>query len=168
MVKNFLFCLIIFFSLVAQADEPPSWENFTIISLDRSHVAKVERKFENSKEFTLTIYRVENNKKLWSVDYKYDGYPGGILSKDGSTFVYVNDWFYKELPVISIYQNGKLKKEIKGEALKISKKNIIPTTSHYRWLDDSHRFEFIEKKDKFKLIVHALGDNQIIIDLKKL
>src|SRR5262245_50302415 len=88
--------IVLVFASVALSDEPPSWENFEVRSANNRYMAEVKARIgqENKKyhemEYELSVYELtgERRRKLWSAAYHYDGYPGGLLSDDGSAFIY--------------------------------------------------------------------------------
>jgi hypothetical protein len=97
MKKMLLAIMIVIFSGVVFADSPPSWSEFEALSKSGKYVAQVivdgrriaKEPWQN--KYRLEIFKKESEALLWSCQYFYDGYPEGILSDDGSVFVYVND-----------------------------------------------------------------------------
>jgi hypothetical protein len=134
-------------ALMVRADEPPSWSEFQDTSPNRKFVAKVAVKDKGGKQhswewsYTLSVYNAkeEDKKPLWSCDYVYDGYPDGYLADDGKTFTTVSFWYYNSSPVVSVYKDGKLAKQFKGEDFRIPRENLKKTVSHVLWLADDQR-----------------------------
>lgn len=139
MLKKFIF---IFTALITclLPDEPPSWQLFEIDSPNKAYKVKLNVVKKIGKEqrdwkYRLTVYNAKG-KKQWSSPYQYDGYPYGDLTNDGQTFVYVNDTYFEDKAVVSIYHKGRYKQEIKGSAFKIVKSTIVSSTSSFMWLGD--------------------------------
>ena len=125
------------------ADEPPSWQNFQLTSQNGWYVAKVTA-FEGmddrdpwNKHYTLSVYQTDNESEpMWSSRYLYDGYLGGMLSNNGSVFVYVNFWYHHDDPVIYVYNRGALYRKITGKDLGMVEATLSRSVSHTLWLSD--------------------------------
>ena len=128
--------------LPAGADEPGSWEPFKVCSESGQYcagVAAIDGNVEEprNRNYHLTITRNSGGGELeiWSSPYHYDGYPGGIISSDGMTFVYVNYWFYADTAVVRIYREDHLL-DLVGAVFKIPESKLIDTVSHQLWLSE--------------------------------
>lgn len=166
--------MLVVFPFISCADEPPAWENFVVKSANQSFIANVtllkrhKTKNRSQGKYILSV-RDQNTKNiLWSCEYKYDGYAQGLLSNDGSTFIYVNDWYFERFPIISIYQGGLLKKEILGKDLSIDPHKLISSSSHYLWLDQSQRYSLLENQGKSVLKVYTVDGKVFLVDLSTL
>lgn len=151
------------------ADAPPLWQEFEIKSNNGRYVAQI-RSLDKEKHlqpwectYKLIISEIgeAKNKELWSCDYAYDGYPDGLLSDDGSTFVSINFWYYDTDPVVSIYRNGSKVGTIVGKDFNIPKSKLANTASHRLWLSEGGLRGFKSDKDN-RLILEI-----ITIDGKK-
>ena len=125
------------------ADQPPSWSEFNVRSPNGHYLAEVRVKDKRAdtslteQTYVLTVFDARQGIRrhsLWSCEYEYDGYSDGLLSDDGSTFVYVNFWYAQDGPVVSIYRHGKKSGIVLGREFNIRARS---TVSHQAWLDDS-------------------------------
>lgn len=171
-MKLFLTLLLFLFSTqLAFSDTPPQWRaNFSIKSENAKYEAEVEAADESKasypqlKKYILTVFEIKEGQRLplWSSDYKYDGYSDGVLSNDGLTFVYVNFWYYSELPVVTIYHKG-TKREILGKDFEIQPAKIKQTVSHQLWLkEDGKQYRFVSNDS---LMMLTIDNNQYLIDV---
>lgn len=165
---KFFFPFIASLSLT-YADEPPTFDDYQIQSADHHCTASISLKDTNGKKhtwewtFQIQVYKGGTDTALWSCDYLYDGYQGGILSDDGSTFVYVSDKYEKNKPVVFIYQNGKLAMQLKGEDLNLDKKKMKKSVTSEIWLVN---YKFISTKEiPFGLGIDAVGQ-KIVVNLQ--
>ncbi|MBW2259352.1 MAG: hypothetical protein JRF18_02700 [Deltaproteobacteria bacterium] len=155
------------------ADEPPAWSEFEVWSSNGVCFATVTVRGRNDKlsqcdwKYQLTVYkRGKRDTELWSCEYLYDGYAGGLLSDDGTTFVYVNFWYYEKHPVVTIYQNGMLKKQITGQEFKVKRSKLQRTVSHDVWWDPSRDHRFIRTEGiPLGLEINTIDSQKIVIDL---
>lgn len=130
---------------VARADEPPSWSPFDVLSSNGRYLAAIRLRDEREPteptvgRYQLTVFDTQGRapRPVWSCAYAYDGYPGGFLSDDGATFVYVNTWYAEDAPVVSIYHQGRPAAAVPGRDFHILAARIRPTDSHRVWLDES-------------------------------
>ncbi len=134
---SIILLFLFFFPSLILADEPPSWAEFKVTSENGKYIAEVS-KTRGKLNYKLAVFAIsgQTKKEIWSCDYDYDGYPGGNLSNDGSSFAYVNQWYYRDKPVVSIYHNGKRTRRFRGKDFGIEKSKIGKTTSHECWLDE--------------------------------
>ena len=127
------------------ADMPPPWNEFEIGSAGGKYkaVVSVKAKIEGAApgdlDYKISVFEIGEDVEtaLWSCDFDYDGYSGGMLSEDGSTFVCVNFWYYENQPVVSIYRNGEKTGTIKGKDFFIYPARLVQTVSHQLWLNES-------------------------------
>jgi len=127
-----ILAVFLFIATCALADEPPSWSDFEVVSGNGDYVAKITA--NDSGGHTLSVYYRDRGVLYWSDDYVYDGYTWGILSSDGSTFAYVNFWFYDDEPVVYMYREGKVRGHIEGGRFGIPRSRLKDTVSHRLWL----------------------------------
>jgi hypothetical protein len=169
--KKGLLILISFFFLgsLLLADEPPSYEEFEILSENGKYLAQVTADVDDDVKqpweltYTLTVYQANDDslKEMWSCKYIYDGYPYGILTNDGSTFVYVCTWYFEDSYVVLIYRWGKEIKMINGDEFHVRKSKMIKTASHRLWyLEDS-----IHIKNSSILKLKTIDRKKHLIDL---
>lgn len=167
--------LLILVSTSAIADEPPSWSEFEVYSSNRLYFAKVTIMDRNRKserwdwKYKLTVYEKEGstNSELWSCSYLYDGCTGGLLSDDGTTFVYVSFWYYEKSPAVTIYQTGELKKQIIGREFNVDRSKLQRTVSHQLWLNPSRNYRLIRTKEvPLGLEINTIDLQRIIVDLR--
>ncbi|MBI4341826.1 MAG: hypothetical protein HY599_00490 [Candidatus Omnitrophica bacterium] len=91
-------------------------------------------------KYQLTVFDTRQEgarQSLWSCEYTHEGYSGGYLSDDGSTFAYVNSWYEPDGPTVSMYHLGKNAGVIVGREFNIPAAALRSTVSHQLWLDDS-------------------------------
>lgn len=175
-MKYFLgIVFMIIVSTSALADEPPSWAEFEIYSSNRHYLAKVtvvdgnEKSERSGWKYKLTVFETKGsiNSEFWSCRYLYDGYSGGLLSDDGTTFVYVNFWYYEKSPIVTIYQRGDLKKEFTGEALNLDRSKLTKTVSHRIWWHPTKIHRFVRTTEvPLGLEINTIDSQQVIVDLK--
>ncbi len=121
--------------------------------------------------WTLTVYDNSNTEKpIWTTFYEYSGYEGGDLSDDGKYFVYLEFWYYKDYPLLKIYNNGTAinTNSLKGSNFKISPKKLVNTVSHTLWLSDTNENGFIITSDKqISYMVTTIDKKKHFINLDK-
>lgn len=157
----------------AQADEPPSWGEFEIFSSNGKYVAKVRAKdrsdgpYPYDWDYAIEVFDTKKHgKPLWYSEYYYDGYSGGILSDDGSTFVYVSFWYYAEDVVVSIYREER-RMDIKGNKFKVKPSSLMKTVSHRIWLsDEAPNYRFVTNDGTLVLEVNTRDGRRHLIDVK--
>lgn len=163
-MKNIIILLTTFMSLIF-ADQPPSWQLFEIDSPNKAYKAKLDvakkiGKEERNWKYLLTVYSAKGTKQ-WSSPYQYDGYPYGELTNDGQTFVYVNDAYFQDRAIVTIYHKGRYKQEIQGGAFKIPKESLKSSTSSFLWLGDK-RYDL----NNTHLTIHTIDGQNFKVDLK--
>lgn len=167
---------ILFFSSLVFADEPPEWDEFETTSANGKYTAEVEIKTKDEMtnpwewQYKLNIYETGMVQKetMWSCDYHYDGYHGyTLLSDDGSTFIYINQWYYSEDPGVMIYRNGQKNSELKGRAFKIDPSKLTQTVSHQLWLnEDEPKYRLISSENlRLELEIITIDKKHHIIDV---
>ena len=125
------------------ADEPPSWREFEVTSQNGRYSAKITGQLFKVS-YKITVFEKGTPKKeIWSSDYEYDGYEGGILSDDGSTFVYVSTWYSHDYPVVWIYRNGRKVGTLQGKDFIIDPSQLVQTVSHQLWLNEPLPYRWI-------------------------
>ena len=157
----------------ALADEPPAWSEFEVWSSNRVYFAKVTVRDRGEGfsrcnwKYQLTVYKSGTTlTELWSCEYLYDGYAGGLLADDGTIFVYISFWYYEKHPVVTIYQNGQLKKQITGQEFKVERSKLQRTVSHDLWWDPSKGHQFIRTGETpLGLEINTIDSRRILIDL---
>jgi hypothetical protein len=88
----------------------PGYRPFTVCTESGRYCAEMDR-FAQSRHpwrayYKLTIWEEheDQRRELWSQDYWYDGYAGGLLSPDGRIFVHVARWYSPDT-VVWIYSS---------------------------------------------------------------
>lgn len=164
-------------TLICYADQPPCWCAFEEKSANGKYVAVVNRPKADSlidpwkSVWTLTVYEYVGKRKklLWKVKYDYSGYPDGILSNDGQTFIYVEYWYYSNANMVAIYRNGKRinAPNLKGEDFKIPPHKLQQTVSHQRWLKiEGPAYNFVRtSNDKLLLRIQTIDDKIHFFDI---
>lgn len=166
--------LLALFSSIAIADTPPSWNEFKMESSNGKYVAQViiDSKPINKEpwknKYRLTVSEKESKSVLWSCQYHYDGYPEGILSDDGEAFVYVNEWYKNDYPVVSIYYQGLKSHQIAGRQFQIDKKELIQTASHHLWLTQHRepRYGFLYDYQRLVCEIFTIDKKRYLIDVE--
>ncbi|MCW9029456.1 MAG: hypothetical protein OQJ80_11025 [Kangiella sp.] len=155
-----LFLLILSLSVCSHADQPPDWQEFLVQSPNNKWSAVVqplgnaEKPWED--DWVLNVYEgfflsspPPNFKPVWSTPYKPSGYTGGYLSDDGSTFSYVEFWYYRDYPVVKIFREEcKILKN--GSHFRLGT-NLEKTTSHELWLKEGGDVKYITLEGTFYL-----------------
>jgi hypothetical protein len=147
LMQRVLFILVsLLFYSSTYADSPPCWCKFEEESANKKYVAVVDRPQKDSliepwkSVWTLTVYErtAKGNRQLWKIKYQYTGYPGGMISDDGKTFIYVEFWYYANSSLVDIYRQGDKvnTSRLKGVNFKIPKDKLVETVSHQLWLWD--------------------------------
>ncbi|MFN7974202.1 MAG: hypothetical protein U0166_17935 [Acidobacteriota bacterium] len=130
---------------LALADEPPSFGPFEVQSPDARHVAKVAKDPAGAPTdprfgWVLTVFEQapdgKQQKQIWSCPFRYSGYPGGLLSRDGQSFVVIDVWYHEDAAGIDFYHEGKLVKTVKGSEVPFDHAKLTKTASHQLWLKD--------------------------------
>lgn len=157
--------LSIMASGAACGDEPPSWEPFRVCSDNSRYCASVrangdtDRRAEE-RDYILTV--AGDGEVLWSAPYVYDGYPGGLLTDDGKTFVYVSTWYRPDSPVVRVYREGR-RFDLRGERFEVGDEALVPTVSHFLWLD--RRRGSYELLDEERLRIATLDGEEHVVRL---
>ena len=126
-------------------DEPPSWEEFDVCEPAGTYCAEVRSVGQPEGPQRAYRIRVIDRSKsppheLWSANYDYDGYPEGRLTEDGKTFIYVNTWYRRDGPVVSIYREGR-RFTLEGGDFNIAESKLQATASHSLWCAGYHVVE---------------------------
>lgn len=174
----FIFLLSLFFSR-SYADSPPCWCSFEEKSTNKKYIAVVNRPEKDSlvdpwnSIWTLSVYEAAGNKKrlLWKMKYDYTGYPGGLLSDDGQTFIYVEFWYYADTPLVDIYRQGKKINtfSLKGRSFNIPEEKLVQTVSHHLWLKEEGTAYsyFRDKTNRLLIKILTIDGRTHFIDIKK-
>lgn len=147
-------CLIsmLLVTTVAMAKNDAVSPDFRIVSNNKQFAAEVKAisqapgKGKKSPEYVLTILESipGQTKVVWSGPFKHGGYADGILSDDGTVFVYVNPWYKASQTVVTIYYKGKKTAEIRGKDFKIPGSKLRKGVSPKFWLSQKGEyFHFI-------------------------
>ncbi len=143
-----IFLLVVFIAgPTAHADEPPSWQPFSICSENQCFRAEIMPVITSDDpwavEWIISVSELDSGEMLWSSSYLHDGYADGILSEDGRTFVYVNFWYYADSSVVTIYC-AEERHTLEGKAFGIAHWQLEKTVSHHLWLThDQQPYEFV-------------------------
>jgi hypothetical protein len=158
-----------FLASLLLADEPPSYEDFEILSENGKFLAKVTADLDDDNKqrwelpYKLTVYEINDGiqKEMWSCKYIYDGYPYGKLTDDGSTFIYICTWYFDDSYVVLIYRSGKEIKRINGDKFHVRKSKMVKTASHRLW----HIEDSIHITDSSLLEIKTIDRKKHLIDL---
>jgi len=123
---------LMLFAVAAHADAPPSWGDFDVVSDNGQYLAEVRA--ESGGGYKISVYYKDRGVLYWSCEYVYDGYSTGALSNDGSTFAYVNYWYYADEPVVYMYRRCEATGSVTGDEFDIPKERLKDTVSHRLWL----------------------------------
>jgi hypothetical protein len=176
-MQRILFTLVfLLFYSSAYADSPPCWCKFEEESDNKKYVAIVNRPLKDSlvdpwkSVWTLTVYEktAKGNRQLWKIKYDYTGYPGGLLSNDGQTFVYVEFWYYADSPLVDIYRKGKKVNTsgLKGVNFKVPKDKLVETVSHHLWLwDEGNAYAYMINNKRLLLEIRTIDGRKHYIDI---
>lgn len=103
--------------------------------------------------------------------YDYSGYPGGLLSDDGTTFIYVEFWYYADTPLVDIYRQGKKINtfSLKGRSFNIPEAKLVQTVSHHLWLKEERNAYayFQDKTNRLLIKIHTIDGRTHLIDIMK-
>ncbi|WP_444930486.1 hypothetical protein ACJJIF_01475 [Microbulbifer sp. SSSA002] len=149
---NKFLLLLVFLAADLFADQPPDWSAFIVQSENKGWSATVhpegvaDTPWKDS--WVLNIYKgfhfsypAPNVKPVWTTKYNPSGYSGGYLSNDGSTFSYVEAWYYPYSPVVKIYREEcKILKN--GSYFAVGDK-LQKTVSHELWLKGGGNVEYL-------------------------
>jgi len=152
---NKLLFLLLGLPVFSFAEQPPDWSDFSVQSENKQWSALVHPEGATDapweEKWVLNVYKgfylsrpAPNVKPVWSTEYKPSGYSGGYLSNDGSTFSYVEFWYYADRPVLRMYR-AKCNVQKTGSFFEVGS-NLHKTTSHQLWLKDGGnlKYELIE------------------------
>ena len=148
-----------------RADEAPSWEPFTVLS--ENSRAQAEVKANSKGGYTLAVKTRTGRKwtTQWKSVYAYDGYPGGLVANSGKHFVYYNEWWSKDGPVLMVYTLGK-KREYPGRLFVDREESLETTASHRLWLSQSQRPRILVRNGRDILALTTIDNRVLETDLK--
>lgn len=149
---NRILMLLMALPILLSADQPPDWKSFVIHSENRewsAHVYPDKLSNEPWKEnWTLEVFKGlylsqpdPSVKPIWTSQYNPSGYSGGYLSNDGSTFAYVEYWYYPYNPVVKIYKEQC--RIVKNGTFFNVEGGLTKTASHTLWLKMNGKVEFL-------------------------
>lgn len=157
---NKLLFLLLGFSALSLADQPPDWSEFVVQAQNKKWSAVVHPE-GGSKEpwndkWVLNVYKgfylsrpAPNVKPVWTTNYDSSGYSGGYLSNDGSTFSYVEFWYYQNQPVLRMYRaDCNIQKN--GSSFAVGS-GLQKTASHQLWLKGSGNVKYNSFEGKLYL-----------------
>lgn len=152
---------VLLFPLFLSADSPPSWSEFSTFSKGKKYRADVKpvsnEKNPRNRKWKLSVFDSGKKKLVWTSDFEYRfGYPGGILSPDGKSFVMTEVWYYPDLVLVDIYREGKKLDtgHLAGKSFGIPQDSLVKTSSHFLWFQQNkhYRFETKDGRDFFVLM----------------
>ncbi|HMV80709.1 MAG TPA: hypothetical protein PK453_11690 [Leptospiraceae bacterium] len=155
------FLAILLIPVLLYADSPPSWSEFSVFSKGKKYRADVKsvsnEKNPRDRKWKLSVFDSGKKKPLWSSDFDFRfGYPGGILSADGKTFIMTEVWYHSDSVLVDIYREGKKldTDHLTGKSFQISQEYLKRTASHFLWFEENrhYRFEKRSGRDFFVLI----------------
>lgn len=157
---NKLLFLLLGLSVLSFADQPPDWSEFYVQSENKQWSAVVhpegatDAPWEN--KWVLNVYKgfylsrpAPNVKPAWTKEYKPSGYSGGYLSNDGSTFSYVEFWYYLNSPVLKMYRE-ECNIQKNGSFFTVGRE-LQKTDSHELWLKEGRNVKYYSSKGKLYL-----------------
>jgi len=157
---NKLLFLLLGLSALSLADQPPDWDEFVVQSQNKKWSAAAYPEGVSKEpwrdSWVLNVYEgfylsrpAPNVKPVWTTKYNPSGYSGGYLSNDGSTFSYVEFWYYPSNPVLRIYlAECNIKKN--GSFFAIGNEPQ-KTASHQLWLKGSGNVKYSSSEGKLYL-----------------
>ncbi|MEQ3725625.1 hypothetical protein [Alcanivorax sp.] len=164
-MNRFLY-LLLSLSAISFADQPPDWSEFSVQSENKQWSAIVHPKGNAQErredEWVLKIYKgfylsppAPNVQPAWTTEYKPSGYSGGYLSNDGSTFSYVDFWYYPDSPVLRMYRT-ECNIQINGASFNVGS-DLQQTVSHQLWLKGAGSVEYIRSEGKLYLQIETVN-----------
>ncbi|QNF35184.1 hypothetical protein HUW51_21600 [Adhaeribacter swui] len=176
-MKKILILIALLPVIMAKADQPPCWCDFSVKSSNQQFVAHVKGVKNSAKlnppygQWEIFVYKknaAKDSTLLWKSHYLYDGYTDGVLSDDGQYFAYVNFWYQNQAPVIQLYHNGKHTGSIAGTAFNIPAGKITNTVSHKLWLTrEGQSYSFVKENKDYLLQVTTIDGKAHLIDCAK-
>ncbi|MDX1444152.1 MAG: hypothetical protein R3270_10345 [Gammaproteobacteria bacterium] len=134
---------LVFLPLQLQADQPPDFPEYRECSDFLWYCASIEKTSEEElpgweASFRLVMLDMRNRKDRvkWEQPYMHPGYRGGLVTVDGGHFVYVDQWYRVDAPVVWIYSADKVV-TVNGREFGIPAAALKPTVSHKLWLQMS-------------------------------
>lgn len=138
---KYLSMVLLLTPLVAFTDEPPSWPEYRICGDAHWFCVDIARNRPDdigdaSKKFRVRMWdrRGEVPRISWEREYDHPGYGGGLVTADGKYFVYVEQWYRSDSPVVLIHGKTGVR-SINGAQFHIKERDLIATVSHFLWLD---------------------------------
>ena len=163
---NKLLYLLLGLSALSFADQPPDWSEFSVQSENKKWSAiaqpKGSAKAPWEDKWVLSVYKgfylsppAPNVQPAWTTEYKPSGYSGGYLSNDGSTFSYVEFWYYPDNPVLRMYR-AECNIEKNGAFFEVGS-NLQQTVSHKLWLKDGGNANYTLSEGKLYLQLETVN-----------
>lgn len=152
------------------------WCKFEVSSSNNQYVALIAPAANSTSHTTwksdwrIKVYKKDNSTKtlMWESKYAYAGKPTGLLSDDGRYFTYVENWYYKNLPLFTIYKSGKkISSDIDGNSLSIAKRRLKKTPLHYLWLsqyDTPYQYK-VDENGQTYLLVKTIDKNTFRVNV---
>ncbi|WPR73446.1 hypothetical protein [Algoriphagus sp. NG3] len=175
MKKTFFFVVTLFIAQFSLANGV-CWCAFEVLSQNKQFQAVISPVDDTvdkpnwKTDWKIEVYKLESNRKalIWESNYDYSGKPTGQLSDDGQYFTYVENWFYKEFPLLTIYKDGrKIAADLDGNSFSIAKRKLKKTSLHYLWLAQSnvpYEYKTSEYGITF-LILKTVGKREFEVNL---
>lgn len=160
----------------AQADQPPSWTEFSVKSENmkaKASIAIYNRKVDLrpwEQTYRIKVEKKSGNGrslKIWEAPYFYRGYAEGVLSDDGEYFAYVDFWYQHEHPAIEIYHHGAYC-YFTGQQLGLDSTRLQKTISHQLWLNSGPKFIETSGMPTAIVIPTVQGEKRIDLNAKKI
>ncbi|SFU18146.1 hypothetical protein SAMN04489724_4774 [Algoriphagus locisalis] len=169
MKKILIFVVSLFIAQFSNANGV-CWCGFEVLSQNKqfkaviSPVADSVDKPDWKTDWKIEVYKLGSGIKalIWESDYDYSGKPTGQLSDDGQYFTYVENWYYKELPLLTIYKAGrKIATDLDGNSFSIAKRKLKKTSLHYLWLAQSNvPYEYKTSEDGITILMLRTVDKR--------
>ncbi len=139
----------------------------SIFSQNRAYQATLQSEGDAGvNAFRLTVAPADRlHEPLWQSDFLHSDYFAGILSDDGSAFVFVNDSYQDDEPVVTIYHRGEDIYQIIGRRFELSAAQMEQTPSHRLWLARTGiTADFMRRNDHLWVRIVTMGGRQHLIN----
>lgn len=153
-------------------DSPPSWSEFRTFSKDKKFRAEVKSVSDaenpRDRKWKLSVSDTRKEKEIWKSDFDFRfGYPGGILSPDGKTFIMTEVWYSSDLVLVDIYREGvKLDTgHLTGRSFGIPQNLLKRTASHCLWFDQNRHYRFETENGRFFFVIIPFDGKEHWIDV---
>ena len=134
--------IIIFLPLITYGDSPPDWPEYRVCGDGKWFCADIGVASGNfgvadhDSIFVLKMLDMRGTlpRVIWQREYDHPGYGGGFVTTDGKYFVYVDQWYYADKPVVLVHHEAGVT-AVNGDRFLIRHSALQRTASHYLWLE---------------------------------